>query len=180
MANVAGMFRMIVHNDLVISLKQGSSLLTTRWMYVINVYNFFPGNEIIIIIHIWWKGHFYYFVFHPGPPVEIDKIITMDTTVTLSVKFLSVKRPYNPRWFYKKMRIPNSTQFFQNMSKDILVIRMYGKVLTHNGYIANLTISNDYAIFKCYLLIDNEYGTTKMEFEFNNHYNGIIFTFPTY
>lgn len=72
------------------------------------------------------------------------------------------------------MLLPNSTRFYQNMSEDVLVMRMYGKILTLKGYIANLTIINpDYGVFKYRLLLDNDYGTTKIKFQFNNQENGI-------
>lgn len=116
-----------------------------------------------------------HFIFNLGPPIVVDKIITMGTTLILSVKFLSVHKPHNPKWYYQNQLLPTSTQFFQNTSKDVLVMRMYGQILTHDGYIANLTVLNgDYRIFNYLLLLENDYGTTKLQFEINNGITLII------
>ncbi|CAG2186900.1 unnamed protein product [Mytilus edulis] len=104
-----------------------------------------------------------------GPPVLVDKSVTMDTTVTLSAKFLSMQKPHKPTWYCKNRLLPNSTQFYQTMSKDIIVIRMYGESVPYTGYIASLTVVNeDIGRFKFMLLLRNDYGTAETTFELNN------------
>lgn len=117
----------------------------------------------------------YNFTFRLGPPVLVDKTVTMDTTVTLSAKFLSMQSPQKPTWYCKNSLLPNSTRFYQTTSKDIIVIRIYGKILTYNGYIANLTVfKEDIGGLKFLLLLRNNYGTAETTFELNNTDNGII------
>ncbi|CAC5408250.1 TTN [Mytilus coruscus] len=107
-----------------------------------------------------------------GPPIVVDQTVTMSTTVTLSAKFLSMQSPHNPKWYHKNRLLPNSTRYHQNTSENIIVIRMYGQILTFNGYIANLTVvKQDIGRFKFLLLLGNDFGTEKSIFELNNHDN---------
>ncbi|VDI49108.1 Hypothetical predicted protein [Mytilus galloprovincialis] len=106
-----------------------------------------------------------------GPPVVIDNFITIGTNVTLSVKFLSMERPYYLEWYYENCLLPNSTLYFQNSSKDDFVIRMYGQIVIQSGFTANLTmVKRDFGIFKC--LLENDYGTATSRFELNNNDKG--------
>ncbi|CAG2256934.1 unnamed protein product [Mytilus edulis] len=108
-----------------------------------------------------------------SPPVLVDKSVTMGTTVTLSVKFLSMQKPNKPKWYHKNRLLPNSTQFYQTTSKDIIVIRMYGEIVHYTGYIASLTVvEKDTKRFKFLLLLRNDYGTAETTFELNNRDNG--------
>ncbi|XP_071131048.1 uncharacterized protein [Mytilus edulis] len=111
-----------------------------------------------------------------GPPVVVDKTVTMGTTVTLSVKFLSMQKPNKPKWYHKNRLLPNSTRFYQKTSNDIIVIRMYGEIVPYTGYIASLTVvKEDIGRFKFLLLLRNNHGIAETTFELNNSCNGIIY-----
>lgn len=98
----------------------------------------------------------------------------MDTNVTLTVKFLSMERPYNLKWYYEDSLLSNHTLYFQNSSKDVFVIRMYGQIVIYNGYIANLTMINrGYGTVKYLLLLENEFGTAKVKFKIKFQDKGI-------
>lgn len=98
----------------------------------------------------------------------------MNTNMTLSVKYLSMERPYNLTWYHGDLLLSNSTLYFQKSSKDDFVIQMYGQIVIHSGFIANLTmVKGDYGIFKC--LLENNYGTATSRFELDNNDKGVTY-----
>ncbi|CAC5355043.1 unnamed protein product [Mytilus coruscus] len=99
-----------------------------------------------------------------GRPLILKTDINSTKDTVLMVQFYSVPEPTVVKWSAAKVLLPNISQHMQYITQIDIKRPMYGKLVTVNGYMAQLIQRGEYLHNSYCIFIENPFGNSSYHF----------------